>query len=43
MLPREVLCSARAAANESVREDLIVWKCRVFTSVRPIAEVILEI
>ena len=36
MLPEEVLprvCIARAAANESVREDLIVCKCRVSTSV----------
>ena len=36
MLPGEVLprvCIARAAANESVCEDLIVCKCRVSTSI----------
>ena len=41
LLPR--VCIARAAANESVCEDLIVCKCRVSTSVLTIAEVILEI
>ena len=43
MFPGEVLpriCIARAAANESVSEDLIVCKCKVSSSVYTIAEVI---
>ena len=47
MVPGEVLpgvCIARAAANESVYEDLIVRKCRVSSYFcLTIAEVILEI